>query len=345
MTATIAEQEQEQELLAAAQGGDERAYERLIEPRRRELHAHCYRMLGSLHDADDALQDVLLSAWRGLPRFAGRSSLRTWLHTIAHNACLAVIERRPRRALPVDIGPATDPDDTGGWAAVEGWIEPYPDEFSAGLAAPAARYERRESVELAFVAAIQHLPPNQRAVLLMRDVLAFSAKETATVLDATIASVTSALQRARSTVAERLPGQSQQVSLRALDDARVRRLVDAYVEAWERGDAEAILALLAEDATFSMPPYALWFRGRADIAKFLPAGPLLEDWRLVPATAGGQLAFGCYRWDADAGCHVGHSIDVLSVDRDGRVAAITAFLDADLLPRFRLPTTLAHPRR
>ncbi len=338
---TIAEQEQV--LLAAAREGDERAYERLIEPRRRELHAHCYRMLGSVHDADDAMQDVLLRAWRGLPRFAGRSSLRTWLYTIAHNACLAVIERRPRRALPVDIGPAIDPrdaGDTGAWTAGEGWVEPYPDELGAGREAPAARYERRESVELAFVAAVQHLPPNQRAVLLMRDVLGLSAKEAAAALDTTVASVTSALQRARSTVEGRLPGESQQVSLHALGDTRVRRLVDAYVEAWERGDTAAILALLAEDATFSMPPYAVWFRGHAAIAEFLPAGPLREDWRLVPATAGGQLAFGCYRRDPETGRHVGHSIDVLSVDRHGRVVAITAFLDAELVARLHLPTML-----
>jgi len=335
MTATIAEQEQT--LLAAAREGDDRAYERLIGPRRRELHAHCYRMLGSVHDADDALQDTLLRAWRGLPRFAGRSSLRTWLHTIAHNACLAVIERRPRRALPVDIGPATDPDDTSNWTAIEGWIEPYPDELGAGREAPAARYERRESVELAFVAAVQHLPHNQRAVLLMRDVLGFSAKETATALDTTVASVTSALQRARSTVDGRLPGESQHLSLRALGDAGVRRLVDAYVEAWDRGDAQAILALLAADATFSMPPYPLWLQGHAAIARFLPIGPLREGWRLVPTTAGSQLAFGCYRWDHAAGRYVAHSIDVLRVDRHGCVVDITAFLDPDLLPRFRLP--------
>lgn len=333
----------EQALLVAARDGDERAYARLIEPRRRELHAHCYRMLGSVHDADDALQETLLRAWRGLPRFAGRSSLRTWLHTIAHNACLAVIERQPRRALPVHHGPATDPavQPAGGdWPLVESvWVEPYPDELGAGREAPAARYERRESVELAFTAAIQLLPPNQRAALIMRDVLGFSAPETAAALATTVASVTSALQRARTSIEARRPARSQQVSLRQLGDAGVRRLVDAYVDAWERGDPAAILALLADDATFSMPPCTNWYQGHADIAAFLQIGPLNERWRLVPAAASGQLAFGCYHWDPSHGRYVGHSIDVIDVAGD-RITAITAFLDADLLARFRLPPAL-----
>ena len=319
----------EQALLLAAQDGDERAYTRLIEPRRRELHAHCYRMLGSVHDADDALQETLLRAWRGLPRFAGRSSLRTWLHTIAHNACLAVIERQPRLALPVHHGPVESV-----------WVEPYPDELGAGREAPAARYERRESVELAFTAAVLLLPPNQRAALIMRDVLGFSAPETAVALATTVASVTSALQRARTSIEARRPARSQQVSLRQLGDAGVRRLVDAYVDAWERGDPAAILALLADDATFSMPPGANWYQGHADIAAFLQIGPLTEDWRLVPAAASGQLAFGCYRWNPSHGRYVGHSIDVIDVAGD-RITAITAFLDADLLARFRLPPALA----
>jgi RNA polymerase sigma-70 factor (ECF subfamily) len=337
MTATIPAQEQA--LLTAARAGDEHAYTRLIEPRRRELHAHCYRMLGSVHDADDALQDTLLRAWRGLPRFAGRSSLRTWLHTIAHNACLAIIERRPRRALPVDVGPAFDPADiparVGDWMAVEGWIEPYPDEVGAGLGSPSARYERRESVELAFVAAVQLLPPNQRAALIMRDVLGFSARETATALEASVPSVNSALQRARATVDARLPEENQQVTLRSLGDERVRRLVEAYTEAWERGDAEAILALLASDATFSMPPYELWFQGHEDIRGFLLAAPLQTRWRCVPAVASGQIAFGFYQ--CEDGRFLAHSVDVVRLGRDGTVRDVTAFLDGTLLAALRLP--------
>src|SRR3954464_9679434 len=189
------------DMLAAAQSGDEGACERLVEPFRGELHAHCYRMLGSLHDAEDALQDALLRAWRGLARFEGRSSLRSWLSTIATNACLNAIARRPRRVLPVDYGPAADPHDAPGEPIVESvWLEPYPDEVLGvedGYAAPEARYEMRESVELAFIAALQHLPPNQRAVLVLREVLGFSAKEVAESLDTSVASVNSALQRAR----------------------------------------------------------------------------------------------------------------------------------------------------
>jgi RNA polymerase sigma-70 factor (ECF subfamily) len=332
---------QEGELLDAALGGDERAYQQLVEPYRRELHAQCYRMLGSPHDADDAVQDALLRAWRGLAGFAQRSSVRTWLHKITANVCLAMLEKRPRQALPVDYGPPADPDGAD-WAVADSWVQPYPDRRlgpEPGLAAPAARYEQRESVELAFMAACQHLVPRQRAVLLLRDVLGFSAKEVANLLDTTVASVTSALQRARTTVRERLPEQSQQANLRSLGDARVRRLVESYVEAWERADLDAILAMLADDATFTMPPHLTWFRGRDAIARFIPQGPFTERWRLVPARANGQLAFGCYAWRDEAGAYVGNSIDLLTV-RDGKIAQITAFLTPEILPAFGLPTQL-----
>src|ERR687892_1902413 len=186
------------QLLSAARRGDEDAYRRLVEPRRAELHAHCYRMLGSVHDAEDALQDALLRAWRGLGRFEGRSSLKSWLYTIATNTCLNTIQRRPKRVLPLDYGPATDPHDGLGLPPLESvWVEPFPDEglgLEDGYAAPEARYEVRESVELAFVAALQHLPANQRAALILREVLGFSAQETAESLDTTVASVNSALQ-------------------------------------------------------------------------------------------------------------------------------------------------------
>src|ERR687890_2865962 len=201
-------------LLDAARRGDEGAFERLVEPHRRELHAHCYRMLGSLQDAEDAFQEAQLRAWRGLPRFDGRSSLRTWLYRIATNASLDVIGKRPKRALPIDLGPASEPFDGPGEPLVESvWIEPYPDEqlgVEDGYASPDARYEARESVELAFVAAVQHLPATQRAVLILREVLGFSAKEVADSLDTSVPSVNSALQRARKIVEERLPERSQQ---------------------------------------------------------------------------------------------------------------------------------------
>src|SRR5688572_33123088 len=192
---------QERELLAAARRGDEDAFRDLVEPRRAELHAHCYRMLGSVHDAEDALQEVMLRAWRGLSGFEGRSSVRSWLYRIATNTSLSVIEKRPKRVLPIDYGPAADPHDGPGQPVVESvWVEPYPDErlgLEDGFAAPEARYEQREAVELAFIAALQHLPATQRAVLIMREVLGFSAREVAETLETTTASVNSALQRAR----------------------------------------------------------------------------------------------------------------------------------------------------
>src|SRR5687768_3241556 len=209
----------EQELLEAACGGDEDAFRRLVEPHRAGLHAHCYRMLGSLHDAEDALQDALLRAWRGLCEFHGRGALRNWLYRIATNACLDALARRPKRVLPIDYAPPADLDrhEPGEPLADSVWVEPYPDEMLGledGYAAPAARYEQREAVELAFVAALQHLPPRQRAVLILREVLGFSAREAAEALGSTPASVNSALQRARKTIDERLPDRSQPVTLR-----------------------------------------------------------------------------------------------------------------------------------
>src|SRR5947199_6545306 len=210
----------EGELLDAARKGDEDAYGRLVGAYRVELHAHCYRMLGSVPDAEDALQEALLSAWRGLPRFEGRSSLRSWLFTIATNACLKAIERRPKRVLPIDYGPAADPHGPREQPLVESvWLEPYPDtglELEDKLASPAARYEQRESIELAFVAALQQIPAKQRAVLILRDVLGFSAKETAATLEMTPAAVDTALQRAHKNVDARLPARSQQATLHTI---------------------------------------------------------------------------------------------------------------------------------
>src|SRR5919197_5859229 len=227
---------QERNLLEAARGGDEQAFERLVQPYRSELHALCYRMLGSVHDAEDALQEALLRAWRGLGRFEGRSSLRSWLYTIATNASLTAIERRPKRVLPIDYGPASDPHGDGlGVPPTESvWVEPYPDEaigLEDGYASPEARYELRESVELAFVAALQHLPTNQRAALILREVLGFTAEETADSLDTTVASVNSALQRARKTVEEKLPDESQQETLRSIGDDGLREVVEGYISA------------------------------------------------------------------------------------------------------------------
>jgi RNA polymerase sigma-70 factor, ECF subfamily len=321
---------QEQELLEAARGGNEDAFARLVEPHRGELLAHCYRMLGSVHDAEDALQDALLRAWRGLSGFEGRSSLRSWLYTIATNTCLDAIAKRPKRVLPVDYGPRSDPHDGPGEPVVESvWVEPYPDEtlgIEDGYAAPEARYERRESVELAFIAALQHLPARQRAVLIMREVLGFSASEVAQSLETTVASVNSALQRARKATDERLPEQSQQATLRSLGDAGVREVVQGYVDAWDRGDIDAVVAKLTEDATFTMPPLRSWYGGD-DLPDFLAVGPLSGEWRWrhVPVRASGQPTLAFYSWDPEQEIYLAFALNVLTL-RGSRISDVTAFV-------------------
>src|SRR5688500_1806982 len=259
--------------LDAARRQDEAAFRHVVEPHRAGLLAHCYRMLGSAADAEDALQEALLRAWRGLPAFEGRSSLRSWLYRIATNVCLKLLERRPRRVLPLDYGPPADPHTAPDAPREEiPWLDPYPDAAVAdGPATPEARYEQRESVELAFTAALQHLPERQRAVLLLRDVLGFSPAEIADALDATPASVYSMLQRAHETVDRRLPARSQQTTLRALGDRELRGIVDRYVRAWEDGDVGALTAMLTADATFAMPPRPSWYRGPEAIGAFLAA--------------------------------------------------------------------------
>ncbi len=327
---------QERALLAAARDGDERAFQRLVEPRHNELHAHCYRMTGSVHDAEDALQEALLRAWRGMRRFEGKSSLRSWLYRIATNTCLDAIGKRPRRVLPIDYGPGADPHDSPGTPLAESvWIEPYPDELLGGdvFASPEASYEQRESVELAFVAALQHLPDQQRAVLILRAVLGFSAREVADALDTSVASVNSALQRARRTVDEKLPERSQQQTLRTVGDARLAQIVDDYMAALQSGDVDRVLALLTEDATWSMPPLPVWFRGRETVAAFLTEYPLQERWRHVPTRANGQLAVGCYVLDADRGRYRIAVLDVLTL-RGELVHEVTAFLAPWLYERF-----------
>jgi RNA polymerase sigma-70 factor, ECF subfamily len=330
----------ERQLLEAARGGDEHAYARLVEPHRGELHAHCYRMLGSVHDAEDALQETLLRAWRGLGRFEGRSALRSWLYTIATNSCLNAIERRPKRVLPIDYGPATDPHVAPGEPVVESvWLEPYPDEMLGledGLAAPEASYEQREGVELAFIAALQHLPGTQRAALILREVLGFSAKEVAESLGTTVASVNSALQRARAAVEERIPQQSQQANLRLLGDDGLRDVVARYVDAWERCDVEAFAAMLSEDATFAMPPLASWYRGRQAIVAWAAGWPLSGAWRwrtrLTRANA--QPALGFYAWNAEDARYRPFALNVLTL-RGGQVSDVTAFIARSAEPRDR----------
>jgi RNA polymerase sigma-70 factor, ECF subfamily len=318
-------------LLDTARSGDEAAFAKLIEPYRGQLHAHCYRMLGSVHDAEDALQEVSLRAWRALDRFEGRSSLKSWLYTIATNTCLNHIEKRPKRVLPVDYAPAADPHGGPGEPVVESvWVEPYPDELIGAedeLAGPEARYEQRESVELAFVAALQLLPANQRAVLILREVLGFSSQEVADALETTVASVNSALQRARKAVEERVPEQSQQETLRELGDERLKEIVERYVEAWERNDVEAVMGMLAEDASFAMPPLATWFGGEEGIRTFLQGWPLSGAWRWrpIPARANGQPALAFYIWDEDEQAYLPFALNVLTF-RGDKISDVTAFV-------------------
>jgi RNA polymerase sigma-70 factor (ECF subfamily) len=328
-------------LLESARHGDEDAFARLLVPYRAELHAHCYRMLGSVQDAEDATQETLLRAWRGLGRFEGRSGLRSWLYRIATNACLRAIERRPQRVLPIDYGPPADPHDGIAAPVTESvWLEPYADEED-GLAAPEARYERRESIELAFVAALQHLPARQRAVLILRDVLGFSAREVAEALDSAPTAVDSALQRAHRSVEQRLPAQSQQATLRALGDERLSQLVGNYVDAWERGDIDAVVAMLAQDARITMPPIPTWLSCRRAVAAFLSQRVLNGNnpWRLVPVRANGAAAFGQYIWDAAKGRHIPHGITVLTL-RGAEIEELTAFLTPAAFAQFGLADQL-----
>ena len=334
--------------LEAARRGDQDAYASLVGLHRRELVAHCYRMLASLQDAEDAVQETLLRAWRGLPRFEGRSSFRSWLYRIATNVCLKAIERRPRRLLPADHGPpAARPSAPAEPLTEAGWIDPLPEAVYAvedGRASPEARYERRESIELAFTAALQHLPARQRAVLILRDVLGLSAGEVAEALDSTPASVYSALQRAHKGVEERLPPRSQQATLRALGDVRLQALVESHVDAWERGDVASLVALLTDDVTLTMPPIPTWFQGRDVVAAFLGAWPLAHarSWRMIPIRASGQLAFGAYALDPARGVYRGHVIEVITL-RGDRISEITAFMSPERFGAFGLPPTVELP--
>jgi RNA polymerase sigma-70 factor (ECF subfamily) len=330
----------EDALITAAQRGDNEAYTRLVSAYHAELHAHCYRMLGCYADAEDALQEALLRAWRGIRGFERRGSLRSWLYTVATNACLKALARRPRRALPVDHGPAADPHDGSAALSTElAWIEPYPGgrEIAADVAAaPEARYDQRESVELAFIAALQHLTPRQRAALILHDVLGYPAAQIAEMLHTTPASVYSSLQRAHKATERRLPHPSQQATLRVLGDG-LSELAGRYVDAWHRGDVDAIVEMLTSDAILSMPPQPSWFAGTAAIRGFLAAWPMAQPdrSRLAATWANGQLAIGHYLLDSDTGRYLGHSLDVLTL-RGTQIAAITAFAVPHLFGSFGL---------
>ncbi len=339
------------DLLERARGGDEAAFEALVTPWRPRLLTFCYQMLGSVPDAEDALQDTLFRAWRGLDRFEGRSSLGTWLQTIAANWCLSALKQRRERSLPIDHGPPAQLGEPAGeQLAADSWIDPLPEQPAGGEAPaePAVRYERRESVELAFIAAIQHLPPNQRAVLLLRDVFGFSAKETAAALGTTAGSVTSALQRARRRIDRRLPSRSQQEALRVLGDERLTEIVERFGRAWEGGDVETVVAMLSEDAHFAMPPLARWYRGRPAISTFIATHPLSGEfrWRQLRTRANGQEAIAFYGWDEGRSAFLPFALNVLDFDGE-EICRVTAFIadgrEPNLYGRFGLPDRLGPP--
>ncbi|MEV6924075.1 sigma-70 family RNA polymerase sigma factor [Dactylosporangium sp. NPDC051485] len=318
--------------LQRARKGDDDAFARLVAPLRGPLHAHCYRMLGSVHDADDALQDALVRAWLGLSGFQGRGSLRAWLFTVATRTCLDLIAARGRRALPMDLGPSSE------HAAVTdqprddvAWLSPYPDVV----------LERRESVELAFVAALQHLPGNQRAALLLFDVLGFAAAEIAAMMDTTVGSVNSALARARRTLAEKVPPMPQQPTLRRIGDERIRKIVEAYATALEHGDAAGLVALLTTDVTWSMPPQAHWYRGLPAVTDFAVRLPLATcgNWRHLPTAANAQPAVASYLRPGPDGPYEAWSLNVLTL-REDRIVEITSFIDLAVFDRFGLPLSL-----
>jgi RNA polymerase sigma-70 factor (ECF subfamily) len=311
--------------------------ERQLEQHRVELTAYAYRMLGSAFEAEDAVQDTLLRAWRSIDRFEGRAALRTWLYQIATNVCLDMLKSRERRARPMDLGPPKPADSPLGDQLPEvRWLEPIPDaRVVPSDADPAEVALSRESIKLAFVAALQHLPPRQRAVLILREVLRWKASEVAELLETSVPSVNSALQRARSTLAA--SEVTDDVSLEAMDEQQ-RVLLSRYVDAFERYDMDSLTSLLHEDATWSMPPFALWLRGHPDIRRFcMGTGIGCQGSQLVPTTANGLPAFGQYKPAASGDGYEPWALQVVEMSGD-QIVGISFFLDtARLFPLFGLP--------
>ena len=330
-------------LLTRAQAGDGDAFARLVEPFRRELQVHCYRMLGSVQDAEDALQDTLLSAWQGLAAFEGRSSIRTWLYRVATSRCLDALRSARRRPVasppPAGLQPP-EPTRLGHLL----WLEPYPDAMLEGLPdsapGPEARYEAMEAISLAFITALQLLPPRQRAAIVLRDVLGFPASEAARVLGTTEESVTSALKRARATLERHQRSSGPREPAPPPNSAAERQLVEGLTKAFEAADVAGIVAFLTEDAWLTMPPLPLEYQGRDPAAQFLVATAFRPGWtaRLVPTRANGQPAFGFYARDPETGNF--HTVGLMVLTLSGaQISAMTRF-DAGILPRFGLPGNL-----
>jgi RNA polymerase sigma-70 factor (TIGR02960 family) len=331
----------EGDLITRARSGEGDAFDELTGPYRRELQVHCYRMLGSYQDAEDAFQDTLLSAWQGLAGFEGRSSLRTWLYRIATNQCLNARRSASRRPVKEWDVPGVEPPEPTRLGEV-GWIEPYPDALLGGAhempAGPEARYEQTESMSLAFVTALQVLPPRQVAVLVLRDVLGFHAAEVADMLDSTVESVNSALKRARASLQQRLPSGGDHRPAPARDSAGEGAIVTKFVEAYEAADLDALIALLTDDVFVSMPPIPFEYEGREAATRFFASifgsG---RQFSLVPTRANGQPAFGAYV-RAPTGVSHGAGLFVLTLAGD-RISALTRF-ENTVLPSFGLPRSL-----
>ena len=337
--------------LAAARRGDQQEFSGLTEPYRHELQVHCYRILGSFHDAEDLVQETLLRAWRRLDTYQGRASFRAWLYKIATNACLDKLDRRrTQRSLPPGVRQASDPH-----APIEPpilepiWLEPFPDEWlSEAMVDPEGRYTLVESVSFAFLAALQILPPRQRAALILSDVLDWSAREIAELLGLTISATNSALHRARATLNKQYHGREPEKLSPARVDRQTRLLLDRFMRAWERADVDGLVALLKEGATFAMPPSPAWYRGPASIGAFTRATVFADDgmfsgqasgrWRLLPTRANGRPAFAVYQRGAGTD-YQAFGLHVLTLEA-GQIVEIISFIDPSLPTRFGLPPTL-----
>ena len=331
--------------LAAARSGDSDAFSSLTEPHRFELMTHCYRMLGSLEDAEDQVQETFLRAWRRLETYEGRASFRTWLYKIATNACLDALEHRPKRILPLESATPVDPSDPQPPQINEPvWIEPFPGEWLAPASSnPEARYDAYESISLAFLVALQVLPPRQRAALILRDVLNWSMAEIADNLGTTVSSVTSLMHRARVTMEQRNNTRRQDTIRMGIPDDQTRELLKRYVRAWESADIEAIISLLAEDATFPMPPSPFWIQGKPAIHTLIRgtilSGEAQDRWRLIDIRANGQSGFAFYRIDEVTRTYHPFALQILTI-QNGLVSEAITFGFPSLFRYFNLPSVL-----
>ena len=332
-------------MIDPARPSSQAEFSQFAEPYRRELQVHCYRMLGSIQDAEDLVQETLLRAWQKLETFEGRASFRAWLYKIATNACLDALDRRPHRTLPPLRQAASDPQEPPVPPITEPiWLEPIPDELAAGIeTSPEARYDARESITLAFLAALQVLPPRQRAILILRDVLDMPAEQAAQVLDLTVSAANSALHRARVTLARHYHARGLESIKAVPTDSRMRELLDRYVHAWESADVDALISLLKEDVTFPMPPFPFWYQGKAAIRAFVLgvmfSGDARGRWRVLPTRANAHPAMAFYQREPGTGVYRAFAVQVLTFDGE-LVADITTFGYPGLFRHFGLPLEL-----